>query len=172
MVKKEIFEVIKKGNQRPTWDETFMAMAVILSQRSMCCHYKVGAVIAKDKRFLTGGYNGPVTGEPHCVEVGCAKMKNGVKLPHGSGFCRGAHAEMNAIVNAANLGIFVRDATVYVTYRPCLECAKHIVNAGIKKIVYLKDYDGDSSAIELFNRTGVGLIKFKTISKIKFEEVS
>lgn len=115
---------------RPSWDETFIRMAEVLAERSVCRHYKVGAVMAKDKRFLTGGYNGPVSGEPHCTEVGCAKKdKNGNKLPPGSGRCRGAHAEINAISNAANLGVAVRDATLYITYRPCYDCAKHIVNA-------------------------------------------
>jgi len=92
----------KKGDNRPSWDETFMETTAIFAKRSRCCHYKVGAVIARDKQLLSIGYNGPVAGEPHCTEVGCAKMKDGVKLPPGSGSCRGAHAEINAISNAAN----------------------------------------------------------------------
>jgi dCMP deaminase len=154
---------------RPSWDESFMEVTEIFAKRSRCCHYKVGAVIARNKQLLSIGYNGPVAGEPHCTEVGCAKMKDGVKLPPGSGFCRGAHAEMNAIANAANLGVGVSGATLYVSYRPCLECTKHIINAGIRRVVYLNDYDGDLAAIDLMNRVGVGLIKFSTISKMKFK---
>jgi dCMP deaminase len=153
---------------RPTWDETFMEIAVVFSRRSMCRHYKVGAVIAKDRRFLTAGYNGPVSGEPHCVDVGCAKEKNGKKLPSGSGLCRGAHAEINAISNAANLGVSVQGATLYITYRPCYDCAKHIINAGIKKVIYIQDYDGDLPAIDSLNRVGVALVKFDMISKKRF----
>jgi dCMP deaminase len=153
---------------RPSWDETFMEMAVVFAKRSMCKHYKVGAVIAKDKRFLSAGYNGSVKGEPHCVEVGCAKENDGNRLPPGSGSCRGAHAEINAISNAANIGVKINGATFYITFRPCYDCSKHIVNAGIKRVVYLHDYDGDPLAIALLNRRGVGLVKFETVSQMKF----
>lgn len=154
---------------RPTWSETFMDIAVILSKRSTCKYYKVGAVLAKDKRFLTGGYNGPVSGDLHCIEVGCAKEdENGKRLPPGSGSCRGAHAEINAISNAANLGVGVRDSTLYITYRPCYDCAKHIINAGVSKVIYLNDYDGDLPAIELLKRRNIPLVKFETISMINF----
>ena len=154
---------------RPSWYETFMEMAVVLSKRSTCKYYKVGAVFARDKRFLTGGYNGPVSGDFHCVEVGCAKEdKDGNRLPPGSGSCRGAHAEMNGISNAANIGVKVRDSVIYITYRPCYDCAKHVINAGVNKIIYLKDYDGDLPAIELLERRKIPLIKFNTISGINF----
>jgi len=156
-----------KKKLRPSWDETFMSVAVVFAQRSMCKYYKVGAVIAREKQLLSVGYNGPVSGEPHCEEVGCAKEKDGKRLPSGSGLCRGAHAEINAICNAANNGVSIRGATLYVTYRPCHDCAKHIVNAGIRKVVYLHDYEGDLRAIELFNRVGVGLVRFDTLSQKK-----
>jgi dCMP deaminase len=148
-----------------------MEMAMVFAKRSACCHYHVGAVLAKNKRFLNGGYNGPVSGDVHCSDphIGCAKVKDGVKLPHGSGRCRGAHAEINSITNAANLGVIVEGATLYVSYRPCLECTKHIINAGIKKVIYVKDYDGDEAAVELMNRMGIALVKFDTISNMKFE---
>jgi len=157
-------------NKRPTWDETWMEIANVLAKRSRCLHYQVGAIIARDKQYLSGGYNGPVAGDVHCADeyIGCAKIKDGVKLPHGSGLCRGAHAEVNAIVNAANLGVPIKDATLYVSFRPCLECTKHIINAGIKKVVYLNDYDGDETAIALMNRIGVALVKFTTLSSMNF----
>lgn len=156
---------------RPSWDETFMEMAMVFAKRSMCCYYKVGAVLAKDKRFLSGGYNGPVAGDVHCTDthIGCAKIKDGIKLPHGSGLCRGAHAEINSITNAANLGVRIWGSILYVSFRPCTECTKHIANAGVKKVIYVKDYDGDEAAIDLMNRIGIALVKFSTISNVKFE---
>ena len=153
---------------RPSWDETFMEMTVIAAKRSMCIYYKVGALIARNKTLLSMGYNGPVAGEPHCehANVGCAKMKDGVKLPAGSGICRGAHAEINAISNAANIGVSVRDATLYVTFRPCWECSKHIINAGITKVVYLNDYDGDENARQ-FLEMKIHMVQFCKISQMK-----
>jgi len=154
---------------RPNWDEFWMKTALLASERSACVHYKVGAVLARNKQILTLGYNGPVSGDSHCEEIGCAKMRDGVKLPSGSGLCRGSHAELNAIANAANLGIFIGGASFYITYRPCYSCAKQIVNAGIKRVVYLRDYDGEPEAVSLFRKTGVDLIKFDSISSLKLE---
>lgn len=162
----------RKGERRvyirPSWDETFMTFAVVASKRVMCIFYKVGAVITKDKQVLSIGYNGPVIGEPHCehAHVGCAKLdKKGNKLPAGSGKCRGAHAEINAISNSP---VNVKDSTLYVTFRPCLGCAKQIINAGIKRVVYLNDYDGEEQAIELLEKSEIALIKFSKISQMDF----
>jgi dCMP deaminase len=150
---------------RPEWDETWMNIAKEMSRRSVCLYYGIGAVIARDKRLLSLGYNGPVSGDPHCREVGCAKeIKKGKKtfrLPPGSGLCRGSHAEINAIINAANLGVPINESTLYITWRPCLDCSKHIVNAGIKRVIYIHDYDGDLEAIKLLERRRVELIKFR-----------
>jgi len=154
---------------RPNWDEFWMMMADLASKRSACVNYKVGAVLVRNKQILTLGYNGPVSGDSHCEEIGCAKMRDGVKLPPGSGMCRGSHGELNAIANAANLGIFISGASLYVTWRPCYSCAKQIVNAGIKRVVYLREYDGEPEAISLFRKTSVDLIRFNTISNLKLD---
>ena len=157
--------------RRPNWDEYWMLFAVLAAMRSTCVHYKVGAVLAREKQILTIGFNGPVSGDSHCAEVGCAKMKDGVKLPSGSGMCRGAHAEINAIANAANLGVSIGGASFYITHRPCYPCAKQIVNAGIKRIVYLDDYDGEPQAIDLLRKASVQLVPFKVLSDLKFNGV-
>ncbi len=153
--------------RRPSWLETFMEVATVMAKRSVCLHYQVGAVIFKGQQLLSTGYNGPVRGEAHCTIVGCAKMKDGVKLPAGSVKCRGGHAEHNAIINAANIGVAVKDAEIAITFRPCLDCAKDIINAQITKVYYLFDYDGEEEAIMMLNRAGVGLMKFNTISLMK-----
>ncbi len=151
--------------ERQTWDETWMEIVKVLEKRSTCVHYKVAAVVVKGKHLVSIGYNGPVSGEPHCDEVGCAKMVNGVKLPPGSDKCRGAHAEDNAITRA---GQSADGCSLYVSYRPCLACAKRIINAGIKRVIYLKDYDGEEEAINILRRRGVDLIPFHTVSKMPF----
>lgn len=151
---------------RPTWDETWMEIVRVLEKRSMCVHYKVAAVIAKGKHLVSIGYNGPVSGEPHCEEVGCAKIVDGEKSPPGSDKCRGAHAEDNAITRA---GMAADGASLYISYRPCLACAKRIVNAGIKRVVYLKDYEGEEEAISILRRRQIDLVPFKSISEMKFE---
>ncbi len=152
--------------KRLTWDETWMEVVKVLEKRSMCVHYKVAAIIVKGKHLVSMGYNGPVSGEPHCEEVGCAKMVDGVKLPPGSDKCRGAHAEDNAITRA---GQSAEGCSLYVSFRPCLPCAKRIINAGIRRIIYLKDYDGEEEAIDILRRRGVDLIPFSSISPMKFD---
>ncbi len=152
--------------ERPSWDETWMEVVRVFEKRVTCIHYQVAAIIANGQRWIAEGYNGPVAGEPHCTEVGCAKMVDGQKLPPGSGKCRGDHAELNALGKA---GDKARGASLYCTYRPCLTCAKRIINQGIKRVVYYKEYDGEEEARFLLRRRGIDLIPFSSISDLKFE---
>lgn len=122
---------------RPTWDEYFMNIAHEVANRSTCERAKVGAVIVKDKRILTTGYNGSPRGLPHCTEIGCL-MENGHCI-------RTLHAEQNAIIQAALHGVTTAGATIYVTHQPCFNCAKTIINAGITEIVYDREYPDDRS---------------------------
>jgi len=136
----------KKEIERISWDETWMNIAIEISKRSVCVWFNVGAVFIRDKRLLTVGYNGPPRGVEHCNVVGCAKLdKQGNRLPAGSGLCRGCHAEMNAIVNAASNGISLSESTVYCTHSPCSNCAKHLINLPIKKFIYLEDYGDEET---------------------------
>jgi dCMP deaminase len=138
-----------------------MEIAKIVAQRSVCKHWKVGAVFVKENRILAVGYNGPPRGEPHCFEVGCAKEKDGKVLPSGSGLCRGAHAEINAITNAAKEGIHLKGCKVYCTYTPCYDCAKALINLEITEYVYLKKFPYfDPQGAELFRRRGIIFRKF------------
>ncbi|CDW59576.1 Lactamase B and dCMP cyt deam 1 domain containing protein [Trichuris trichiura] len=122
-----------------------MAQAVLLSLRSTCTRLEVGATIVRDKRIIAGGYNGSVSGDVHCIDEGCYVV---------DGHClRTIHAEMNALLQCAKLGIATDQAEVYVTHFPCLACTKALLQAGIKKIHYLKDYRNDPYAIELINQS-------------------
>ena len=149
----------------PSWDETAMEVVRAYEKRSHCKWFKVVAVFYKGNRLLSVGYNGPPKGEPHCDEVGCAKMKNGKKLLGGSGLCRGAHAEVNAVANAASEGVCLKGTRIYCTYTPCYDCAKMLVNLGIKEIVYAKIYDdegkGNQKVFELFERQNIIVRHFK-----------
>lgn len=144
-------------------DKTFMGFAQGFAQNSHCVHFKVGVVFSRGVRFLSGGYNGPPRGEPHCDEIGCAKLnEKGERLPAGSGLCRGAHAEMNALANAAAEGIALKDSTAYCTLFPCFDCAKVLANLPIVEFVYCNEYpDEDKQSAQLFLRRGIALRQYK-----------
>lgn len=149
---------------RISWDELFVGIVKLYACRSACKQFQVGVVFVRDKRILSAGYNGPPTGEPHCIDVGCAKCdEKGRRLPAGSGLCRGAHAEMNAIANASHEGVNLRGSTVYCTYSPCYDCCKVLVNLGIKRYVYYLDYPDERRAAwtTLLRRKKIKVVKFK-----------
>ena len=121
--------------KRPTWDEYFMKITHLVSERSTCLRRKVGAVIVKDKRIISTGYNGAPRGLAHCLEIGCMREQLGIPSGERHEMCRGAHAEQNAIIQAASSGIGMKGATMYCTTAPCSTCAKMIINAGIERLV-------------------------------------
>ena len=124
-------------HSRPTWDEYFMDIAFTVAQRSTCDRAHVGAVLVRDRRILTTGYNGAPAGLPHCYEVGHLMV---------DGHCmRTLHAEQNAIIQAALHGVSIEGATAYVTHQPCLTCAKMIINAGVRRVVYAGNYPDEHS---------------------------
>jgi dCMP deaminase len=125
---------------RPDNDTYFMRMAELVSTRSSCLRRNVGAVVVKEKRVLTTGYNGAPKGLRHCAEVGCVRLENRIESGTRHELCRGVHAEQNAVIQAAYFGVSIKDSTIYTTNFPCVMCAKILVNAGIKEIVYKDDY--------------------------------
>ncbi len=147
--------------ERPEWDSYFMAITILVSKRSTCIRRSVGAVIVKDKRILSTGYNGAPSGIAHCIEVGC--LRDQLKVPSGEKheLCRGIHAEQNAIIQAAFHGVSIKGATLYCTNQPCSICAKMIINAGIKNIFYQEGYD-DSMSRQMLKDADVDLIKLDT----------
>lgn len=133
--------------QRISWDEYFMAQSHLLSLRSTCSRLSVGATIVKDKRIVSGGYNGSIKGDEHCIDVGCKVVE---------GHCvRTIHAEINAILQCSRFGVGTEGATIYVTHFPCLNCTKSIIQAGIKEICYANDYRNNEYARELLEKTGI-----------------
>jgi dCMP deaminase len=135
---------------RPSWDEYFMRITSEVAQRSTCARAQVGAVVVKDKRILTTGYNGAPRGLPHCLEVGCLMV---------DGHCvRTIHAEQNALLQGALHGVALAGSTIYVTHQPCLNCAKMIINAGIVRVIFSKAYP-DPIAEEFLAQAGIELVK-------------
>ena len=151
---------MSRKDNRPSWEEYFMDIAVLVAKRSTCIRRSVGAVIVKDKRILSTGYNGAPSGISHCVDVGC--LRETMDIPSGERheLCRGIHAEQNAIIQAAFHGVSIRGATVFCTNLPCSICAKMIINAGIKKIVYLYGY-ADPMSRGMLEEADVTVVKLE-----------
>lgn len=143
---------------RPSWDEYFMEITKLVAKRSTCLRRQVGAILVKDRRILTTGYNGSPQGLAHCSDVGCLREK--LKVPSGerNELCRGIHAEQNALVQAALHGVSIQGAVLYVTHQPCVVCAKMLINAGIVEIVTLDDYP-DELARDLLAEAGIPIRK-------------
>ena len=139
---------------RPSWDEYFMGIAWQVASRSTCMRRHIGAVLVKDKRILATGYNGVPAGLAHCEEVGCLREQRQIPSGEHHELCRGIHAEQNAVIQAAKHGIAIDGATAYTTHQPCVLCAKILINAGIKDIVYTEAYP-DALAEELLDEAGV-----------------
>lgn len=135
----------RAGRGRPSWDSYFISIARLVADRSTCLRRQVGAVIVKEKRVLSTGYNGAPAGFKHCAEVGCIRARRAIPAGERHELCRGVHAEQNAIVQAAAFGVSVRDGSLYCTHFPCVLCAKLLINAGITKLVVLESYPDDLS---------------------------
>ena len=131
-------------SKRVDWDVYFMNIAQASAERSTCDRAHVGAVLVRNNRILATGYNGSVSGMPHCDDVG-HDMVNGHCI-------RTIHAEVNAIVQCAIYGVSSKGATLYCTHYPCYNCAKIIVNAGIERIVFQNWY---GTFHDLFERVSV-----------------
>ena len=124
---------------RPSWDTYFIEITKIVATRSTCLRRQVGAVIVKDNHIITTGYNGAPKGMAHCDDLGGC-MREKLKIPSGTRqeLCRATHAEQNAIIQAAVLGVSIDGGTCYVTDSPCSLCAKMLINAGIKRVVFIR----------------------------------
>jgi dCMP deaminase len=147
---------------RPGWDEYFMEITRLVAKRSTCLRRQVGAVVVKDKNILATGYNGAPSGVAHCLDVGCLREKMGIPSGERHELCRGLHAEQNAIIQAAKHGTNIDDSTLYCTTMPCIICSKMIINAGIRRVVYVEGY-ADQLAAEMIRESGVVMEKFGEI---------
>jgi len=145
--------------ERPDNDTYFMEMARLISTRSTCVRRQVGAVIVKDKRVLTTGYNGSPKGTMHCEELGCMRVQKNIPSGTMHELCRGVHAEQNAVIQAAYFGISIDGGTVYTTTYPCSMCSKILINAGIREVVYDDSYSDELSK-KLFEETKIKVRKY------------
>ncbi|MHA8109983.1 ComE operon protein 2 [Lactobacillaceae bacterium Melli_B4] len=153
------------SKKRIPWDQYFMLQALLLSTRSTCNRLSVGASLVRDKRIIAGGYNGSVAGDVHCTDEGCYMV---------DGHClRTIHAEMNAILQCAKFGESTDGAEIYVTDFPCLQCTKMLLQAGIVKINYLRNYHNDEYALHLLKLKHIDLQQVEldqdTLSQLPFD---
>ncbi|SCC02520.1 deaminase [Weissella bombi] len=152
-------------DERITWDKYFMLQAIMLAARSTCTRLHVGAVVVKDGRIIASGYNGSVSGTPHCTEVGDLIV---------DGHCiRAVHAEQNALMQLAKMGISADGAQVFVTDFPCVHCTKLLLQAGVTKINYLRNYHNNDFVSELLHAKNVVIEQVKVdrtdLDKIDFQ---
>ena len=142
-----------------------MGLAETVAEWSSCFQKNrhVGAVVVKDKRILTTGYNGAPSGIESCAERGeCLRRVRNIASGTMQEVCYAVHAEQNAIIQAAKLGISLEGATMYVTHQPCVICTRMILNSGIKKVIYKNGYP-DPFALELFEKSNVEIIKYSDL---------
>jgi dCMP deaminase len=139
-----------KNYTRPIWDEYFLKLAMLASERSTCPRMHCGCVLVKDRFVLATGYNGSLPGQPHCDEAGCLIVDN---------HCvRTNHAEVNALIQAATHGVTIKGATAYITNMSCTTCAKALIAAGIVRVVIFSDYH-DTLATQFFKESKVEVVK-------------
>lgn len=155
--------------KRLSWDETFISLAVLISKRAACRFHETGVVLVdENKRIISLGYNGPTTGDDHCLEVGCAKVDGDPKTGKLKR-CRGAHAEINGIINCQDTRR-LRGATLYTVVFPCYDCMKAMNNVGISEIIYLEKYERiqtggenfeeENEALELAQKRNIKIRKY------------
>ncbi len=147
---------------RPNWDQYFMEIAKVVALRSNCVKRKVAAVIVKDRRIISTGYNGTPRGVRNCNEGGCPRCasmeQSGAKLDE----CLCSHAEENSITQAAYHGVSIKGSTLYTTFSPCLICTKMIINSGIAEVVFQQDYMLATTAADLLREAEVRLRQIPT----------
>lgn len=143
------------ADTRPGWDEYFMKIAEVVATRGNCCRRQVAAVIVKNHRIISTGYNGTARGITNCFAGGCARCSSDAPSGTGLSDCICAHAEENAIVQAAYHGISLKDSSIYTTFSPCLYCTRMIINAGITEVVFKERYSIDELSFKMLEEAGV-----------------
>jgi dCMP deaminase len=157
----QLLKKLLKEVQRPSWDEYFMNIAKVVASRSNCMKRKVAAIIVRDKRVISTGYNGTPRGTRNCNEGGCPRCNNLAASGTALDECLCSHGEENAIVQASYHGVSLKDAIIYTTFAPCLQCSKMIINSGIHEVIYNMDYPLNESSFRLFQEAGIFIRKLK-----------
>lgn len=152
---------LMRQEQRPDWDQYFMDIARVVATRSNCMKRKVAAIIVRDKRVISTGYNGTPRGTRNCNEGGCPRCNNMAASGTSLDECLCSHGEENAIVQASYHGVSLKDAIIYTTFAPCLMCAKMIINSGIREVVYNLDYPLNDSSFRLFKEAAISARQLK-----------
>lgn len=148
-------------NDRPEWDDYFMEITHVVAKRSTCLRRHVGCIMVSDRRILSTGYNGAPKNLKHCGELGgCLREQLNIPSGQRQEICRAAHAEQNAIIQAAVHGVKLENVTCYVTTQPCVTCAKLLINANVKRIVFEGDYP-DELARQMLSEAGVELVQYR-----------
>ncbi len=135
-----------------------MSITELVAQRSTCTRRYVGAILVRDKRIISTGYNGAPTGISHCLDVGCLREQQGIPSGERHELCRGLHAEQNAIIQAALQGTTVEGSTLYCTNMPCAICTKMLINSKITEVYYREGY-ADTLSSSLMAEAGIPLIQ-------------
>lgn len=148
-------------DERPSVDEYFMEIADVVAKRSTCLRNKVGAIVVRDKRILSTGYNGAPRGLEHCLEVGCLRDERNIESGTRHEICRAVHAEQNAVIQCALHGVSTEAATLYCTHQPCILCTKMMINAGISRVVFREDYPDDES-LNYLRKANVEVVRFSS----------
>ena len=148
---------------RINWEEYFIEITRLVAQRSSCLSRQVGAILVKEKRILATGYNGSPSKIENCIERGGC-LREGSVSGQNLNTCMAVHAEMNAILQCAKIGVSCEDATLYVTTKPCASCMKAIIQSGIIKVVYIEDYDSPLTD-KLIELSGIKCIQYKEKNK-------
>ncbi|MEA3190523.1 MAG: dCMP deaminase [Thermoplasmata archaeon] len=149
---------------RPSVEQYFMDMTHLVKARGTCPRRTVGAVIVKDKRVLTTGYNGAPRNFPHPIDVGC--LRDELHIPRGmvADICPCLHAEQNAIIQAATTGVSIEGADLYCTTQPCTQCSRMVANCGIKRVVFEEEYP-DPLAVGILTTSGVELWRWDAATR-------
>jgi dCMP deaminase len=157
----ELLPPLMSRFRRPSWDEYFMSIAKVVATRSNCIKRKVAAIIVKDSRVVSTGYNGTPRGARNCNEGGCPRCNGMAQSGTALDECLCCHGEENAITQAAYHGTSLKGATLYTTFAPCLLCTKMIINSGIAEVIYNQDYPLNERALALLEECGVLLRRHK-----------
>jgi dCMP deaminase len=152
----------QEAYQRPSWDEYFMEIGRAVAKRSTCDRGRTSAIIMRDNQLLVTGYAGAPKGLPHCDDIGHQMKGTTHEDGHITQHCvRTIHAEQNAIIQAAKLGVAINGGTLYCKMTPCSTCAKLLIGAGIKRVVCEKRYHAGSESEEMFRQVGIELHYFE-----------
>ena len=136
--------------KRPSFPQYFMRMAFLAAERSTCIRRHVGAVAVLGDYIIATGYNGPLSGRPHCTDETCYRLTN--KIPSGQELekCWAVHAEQNVVAQCARYGISLAGATVFVTHAPCVTCSKILLAAGVEYCVFANPYPDNKMSESLW----------------------